>query len=871
MPKTLAVMGASVIALAAATNGAAAQDSDTMTSDNIVVTGSFIQKSQANQVSPISNYSADDLGAIAAFNPADLINTLTINSGAQNQSDGFNQTFSLGTTNANLRGLGVSSTLTLINGRRQTVSAATTLNGDQFVDLNSLAPSIAVDRVEILKDGATSLYGTDAVAGVVNYITRTDFEGLEVDSNYISTTRDGQGDFQVSALVGKNFNETFHLVGAVSYFNRDLLSAEARRDDFEDRISLSTFGQPGTYLVFPAAGPPTRIVDPACADVAQANDDVILEPTAPTCQFDFGDFFPLVADEERVQAYVHSSLDVSDAFELFAEFSFTDNKIRSTLSPSQPVLFPQIVPDTNPGAAELGIPAGGRALTFIRPLGAGGVPSRNDSDHQTFRAAGGLRGDLNDNWSMELGVTYSRNDFDYLSDSDILVDRFAAALNGVGGPDNNQFFNPAFGAANDPAVIDDFRGTYSWNAQSSLFTVDGHVSGSLLEMPAGDLGVAVGFQYRKDELEYDYNEAAEQDNLFFFVGNDDFSGDQDVYAFFVETDIPVLDWLNLTAAVRYENFGDDADTVDPKIGFLARPIDELSIRGAWGTSFRAPSIFQLAGQFRVPALIVDPLSGRPGTVAQLTTGDPDDPLESQTSDTYNLGATWQSNDLGLTVSVDYWRFEYSNFITPENAAALVNANGADGSFASQVQRDPSTGELLAVTTFYRNAGTLETDGLDVSVAKDWETGRFGGFTATLNMTRVFTYQLADPIIGVVDGLGSRNFTNFGVPTPKTRGNIGLNWVGPEGNHSANIFARYIGGYDDDNTPGNRVDDLTTVDVQYSVRTPSFAGLQEGPTLTLGARNILDKLPPSVVSRSGYDSLTHSPLGRQVYLTVKQRF
>ena len=274
---------------------------------------------------------------------------------------------------------------------------------------------------------------------------------------------------------------------------------------------------------------------------------------------------------------------------------------------------------------------------------------------------------------------------------------------------------------------------------------------------------------------------------------------------------------------------------------------------------------------RVPALIVDPLSGRPGTIAQLTTGDPNDPLESQTSDTYNLGATWQSSDLGLTLSVDYWRFEYANFITPENPAALVNANGADGSFADQVLRDSSTGELLAVTTFYRNAGTLETDGLDVSLAKDWDAGRFGGFTATLNMSRVFTYELADPIIGVVDGLGSRNFTNFGVPTPKTRGNIGLNWVGPDGNHAANVFVRHIGGYDDDNTPGDRVEDLTTLDVQYSVRTPGFAGLEEGPTLTLGARNILDELPPGVVSRSGYDSLTHSPLGRQVYLTVRHRF
>ncbi len=837
--------------------------------EEVIVTGSYIKRpQQADTISPIDVIGSEYLSDIAAFTPADFVASLPFNNGAQNQNDGFNQTNSLGTNNVNLRGLGVSSTLTLLNGRRQTVSAATTLNGDQFVDLNSLIPAIAIERIEILQDGASSLYGSDAVAGVVNVISRKSFEGFEVDVNYISAA-DSQEDASFSAIFGGNFGD-LHAMGAISYFDRSGLSAEDRRSEFELRDAFTIFGQPGTYLVAQTAGAPVRTVDPQCAAVAARSNDVnhiTAGPVAslnPTCQFDFGDYFRLVAEEQRLQAYSDVSLMLNDSTEAFFEFGYADNEIESTGSPSQPILFAPALPAGNPGATTLGNNA---VAIFTRVDGADAAASPIQFDYQTIRLSAGSRGEFDNGWIWEASITYSENNFDYINRSDTLVDRYLEALKGTGGPNNDAYFNPLFGASNDAAVREDFRGFYIWDAESSLMTLDAFVSGEWIELDAGPVGLAVGMQYREDELSYDYNQAAEDDNLYFFIGNRSFDDDQNVSAIFAEVDVPLAVDLNIQASLRYEDFGDD-DTVDPKIGLLWKATEQISLRGSYGTSFRIPSLFQKAGRFNGPARVSDPnVSDNPATnmvtVAQRTSGDPEKDIESQESDVFNIGVSWESNDTSWSMSIDYWSFEYENFITPENAAAVV-ASAPDG---PQVER-ASDGTLLTVETFFRNASTLETDGIDFSIAKELALP-MGSMRLSLDCTHVLSYDLDDPILGSVDGLGQRNFTNFGVPMPELRANFGVSWTG--GVHGARLYVRYIDSYSDENNNDESVDSIVTADLQYRYAAPSLLDLDEGAVLSVGVRNLFDEMPPDVQSRTGYDPLTHSPLGRQVYFSIRQAF
>ena len=240
-------------------------------------------------------------------------------------------------------------------------------------------------------------------------------------------------------------------------------------------------------------------------------------------------------------------------------------------------------------------------------------------------------------------------------------------------------------------------------------------------------------------------------------------------------------------------------------------------------------------------------------------------MEPQESDTINLGVTWNSADRGWNVSADYWSFDYKNFITPENATAVVAADP----FGSQVTRDATTNSLLAVNTFFRNAGSLETDGIDIAVKKDIETASAGDLTLSLDLTQVLTYDLQDPVLGNVDALGQRNFTNFGVPMPELRGNVGLSWVGES--HGLSAYVRYVDSYTDENNSDAEIDSYASVDLQYRFDTSELLGRDLGPVISVGAKNLFDEMPPDVVSRTGYDALTHNPRGRQIYVSIRAPF
>ena len=202
--RSLLVAGSLPILAATLSTNAIAQDAAENENEleEVIVTGSFInRKNQADQSSPISVIGSEDLANVGATSLYDVIPTLTINQGAQIYSDSTEQARSAGATNINLRGLGVTSTLVLVNSRRQTLTPAVTEDGDQFVDLSTLLPAIAIERVEVLKDGASSLYGSDAVAGVVNFITRSDFEGAELQAMY-QDNEHGYDETSIGAIFG---------------------------------------------------------------------------------------------------------------------------------------------------------------------------------------------------------------------------------------------------------------------------------------------------------------------------------------------------------------------------------------------------------------------------------------------------------------------------------------------------------------------------------------------------------------------------------------------------------------------------------------------------------------------------------------------
>ncbi|WP_298335439.1 TonB-dependent receptor [uncultured Erythrobacter sp.] len=890
--RALALLGAGMIL---APQAASAQDNEADTSASegegnaILVTGSRIRRqSQADLASPLATLGSENISDIGAQNIGEITQTLTINSGAQNNPDAFTQGGTTGTSNINLRGLGVASTLILLNGKRQTLSAAPTNDGINFVDTSSLIPLIAVDRVEILKDGASSLYGSDAVAGVVNFITRENYEGFTVSGEYTTHTSEGDySEYNLQALGGINIGD-LNLLAAVSYVDRTALTTAERRLS-EPADDTSSLGNPGSFFGVPGFPAGAPVIDPGCADAGGFPNVLSATPAGVPdvgfCGFDFGEFFNLVPDEERLTIFVSADLDISDSVRWSAEVGYADNEATRGNSPTFPFLQlgQAVVPDFNPNN-----PFGANVVFFGRAIGNGGDVSPATFESETFRVSSTLEGDFDgllQNGLWNISATYAENNFDSATE-DTVTDRFACALrgfnaspafnaatgldctaanpfltaNGASIPTDGTFFNPFSsallgGAANSAALLDYITEFAVSDRGAELFVVEGFVSGELFELPSGPVGIAVGAQYREQQISADFDSISVGDGFAFLIGEQPFAGTQDVYAIFGEANVPLAEWADLQLALRFEDYGaDGGDTLDPKFALLVRPTDTLSLRGSFSTSFRAPSTFQLQGQSTTLQQVSDPLNGGANAfVAVRAVGNA--ALTPETSDAFNFGFTYEPI-FGLEISADYYNFEFDDAIVQTAPQSIVDAD-PDG---PNVIRSPA-GTIIQVNNSYVNAASVETSGIDFSIRYRIEAD-FGTITPSFEGNYVFDYDLQTAIDGpVINGAGNRNFTNFGSPTPELRFNAGLQFE--TGAHAFNIFGRFIDSYDDDQNGGANIESDFRVDAQYSIDVADFLELDNQVQLTAGVRNLFGVTAPSVATNGGFDSRVHDPRGTLV--------
>jgi len=897
--------------------------------ETVVVTGSYIRRtSQFDSPSPLVTMTSDDIAATGANDVGRVLEDLTINTGSQNNPDAFTQNFTTGTSNVNLRGLGVSSTLVLINGRRQTQSAATTDRGENFVDTSSLPPMIAFERVEILKDGATALYGSEAVAGVVNFITRSRFEGFDLELAAQGNTEHPQQDLELSGLWGWGGDDT-HVLVAFSYLDREMLTTYERRLS-SPTDDLSQAGMPGSFLVpslpgnpayrsvwtaafdnnrngvadfvepqlglpaVPGAQPPV-FADQNCIGIAAQDPKVVpaIAASIPSpigiipiglCQFDFGGFYSIVPEENRASAFTEVTHSFGESLEGRLELHIANNEALRNNSPSFPfAAFPNVA------ASHPDNPYGTDVRFIGRVIGAGGTAIQSVHNSDTWRIAGALDGSFGDSWDWEIGAQFSENDF-FASAADVLVDRFNNAIRGFGGAGCNPstgtagaapcvYFNPfgtsltGTGTRNSPELFDYLIGAEHFDAHSELTSLEGVVSRELGSLGGGPAGLAVGAQFRSDELSYDYDEDANRDNYLFLVGNPDFGDSRDINAVFVEFALPFTETLNLQLAGRYEDYGDGVDSTDPKATLLWRPSDGFALRASVGTSFRAPSLFQAFGTQTTLAELIDPRVGTPQFFPVRTKPNPSGAsLLPEEADVFNVGVSFSPTE-AWEIGVDYWSFDYTNVIIEQNAQAILNAAAQGNTQAqSQVIRDPTSGLLLRVDSYYANASSLKTDGVDLSVSRELDLRGGGSLRVGADSTFIANYDLQDPQAGTIEGAGRRNFANFGTSTPEWKANAFVAWSTEH--HAVNAFVRYIDSYVDDEVDIGQgsaffrpIDSQVTLDAQYTLTLAA----ERAPMLTFGVINATDEDPPRVQTSGGYDSKVHDPRGRMVYARAMFRF
>ncbi|MCY3605324.1 MAG: TonB-dependent receptor [Gammaproteobacteria bacterium] len=841
-------------------------DSDTI--EEIVVmarTGSRIHR-QSDSPSPLTIHEGPDLTDAGLKDIRDVVGVLSINAGAENNADNLTQNWTGGTANVNLRGLGVASTLVLVNGRRQVLSAAQTDDGSSFVDLAGLAPMLAIERVEILKDGAAAIYGSEAVAGVVNFITRGGYRGFELQTEFRARTNDGsQEDLTVDAVYGGDFGGGEFLVAA-SYLNRtSLILAEV---DWL-RPATSGFGNPGSFNV-PSLG--RTVADPGCASYEGLLQQ--LTGGSEICRFDYGPQLTSVPNERRLQLWGQGDWNRGGKTALWAEFGYARNDTNREVSPSFPVLSTPMVPAYHPAN-----PYGEDVFFQGRPYGYAHPPEVNYYEHETLRIAAGLEGELTDSASWNLSVVYGANDA-LLNPRDVHAANFQAALNGFGGsgcasgPDRTPgqggclFFNPfssTFAAdpgsplANGRELYEFIIGDYIGLGDSQLTTVEANINGDL---PVLGGAYAVGAQHRKQSVDFRYDTVTRQDGWAFLIGNPNFDADDSVYAVYGEAWLPLTDNLEVTGALRYEDYGSGVgNTLDPKVTLLYRPADALSLRGSYSTSFRAPSPFQTSGAQTNFTNIVDH-DGSRTFAGRRTVGDPT--LQPETSSAYNLGVTWQGSE-SWALSADFWRYEFEDVLRKENAQAIVNADPFD----PRIERT-SAGTISIVNVAFINADRIETTGVDLSARASVDTG-VGLFSGWAEVTWLFSYDVTNAGVEI-DALGKLNRANLGAPNQEFRGAAGLSWAG--GPWEVNGLVRQVGGYEDDG--GGSIGSFTTLDANVRWSFDGFPVFGAGlggdyeTTITLGAVNLLDEDPPYVAVAGSYDPRSADPRGRRVFVGVRIR-
>jgi iron complex outermembrane receptor protein len=873
---------------------------------DIVVTGSYLGNvRQEDRASPILSIDSQSLARTGVTSLGDITRFIPQNVGSaggiQDLAKGGGAD-SRDTRSANLRGLGAGATLVLLNGRR-------VVPADGFVNLNSLTPEIAIERVETVLDGASSTYGADAV----NVLTNTRFKGLKLSAQYTNIADSPAAMVQAMWGVGDG---RFHTVTSVAYRYQDGLQNSERDVTNFFNPSSGAGANPGAFTLysrprtaaggdvvingnnysalydrFRSAAGTVTVVDPNCGSAASQSRYV---PSANSpgfglgsCQFSFQAQNPIRPEAKSYLVHNDTTFEIAPGQTLFAEIGLyhQDSKRFSVPSYAQNRVGarPPIVPGSNP-YNPFGVDVGfiGRAIGSQGFRGYQYRLIQDKVDQGQFVV--GARGRIDGNWKYTANATYSRADV-ASTDRDTDMNLFQAALNGYGGPNCNiRYSGPGAGAqpgAGNCLYLSPFTADVSkmdaslvYNLQSNVVTQsrieymigEAVVNGTLATINGHALAVAVGGQYRKEKQSTQYSDLLLSGFGGFLGPNRNTAFEREVKSVFAEANYEVIDGLNVNAAARYEDYG-NFNTTAPKLAVNWRIIPQLSLRASASKAFQAPSIANSAAVLISTnvANIIDPRDGTTTFRSIQQYGNP--ALQPQKADVFNIGATLLPVSR-LTLSLDYWHYKYKNQIQLQNGQAVINAapNGPN------VIRDGSgVAQSIVISSYNAPSGT-GTSGIDAAASYRFDIGA-ARITVRDNLSYLATYDVDTGSV-VYDGVGHRNnyqtspLTSAAAPRWRNIAGIDLSL----GDHFLSGTWRYVSSVVDDyqqvvGAPTvARVGAWSVFDVQYGLQ----FGAEKQYELTLGMINAFDKAPAKALY-TGYLSTLGDPYGRQAYVRIGVKF
>ncbi|WP_191229011.1 TonB-dependent receptor [Aurantiacibacter xanthus] len=806
-------------------------------------------------------------------------NETTIETNRGNAS--LNQNYGSG---VNLRGLGTGSTLALLNGERPPMAGF----AGAFTDL-SMIPTISIQRIEILPDGASALYGSDAVAGVVNIIPRTQFEGLEATARY--GLADGFDELQAGAIGGKRW-QSGNFVIAYDFYRRDRLAVADRSYISEDLRRFdgggdyrANYANPGTIV----SGGQTFAI-PAGQDGGNlAASDLAAGTQNLQDQWLGADALPF---QERHALFAAMQQELAPNLEFYAQALFGSRQFDRRLRASSNNAL-RTVPVTNPFYID---PIGTNQpiqvrYSFVEDLGPETLRGRSEA----LGASSGLRLDVG-KWSFDAHATYGTQREDSVFYNRVNTARLAAALADT---------NPATaynllgdGANTNPITIDSIRGSTSDSGRYTMVSGLVRADGPLFRLPAGDAQLALGGEYRHERFR---DSPAISDTTTLTpveLAPTPMPDPRRVTAGYAELLLPLaapdlglvgVRRLDLSAAVRFEHYSDFGDTTNPKLGLSWQPFEGLTLRGTWGTSFRAPTFNDLRPDLASPLQfaigLTDPTSPTGITYALILRGTVPD-LGPERATSWTAGFDFEPSFLaGLTARLTYFDIDYRDRIASP-ASETLNFLINRATYASIIDASPDPATVAAyfsgpgyvalfpitasqVTTIIdartQNLARQNLNGFDFDLAYRSEFAD-GSLEVGVGGSWLSGFRQAltgdAPEIDILDTLGNPVDLRF-----RSRASYSGKRFG------AALVVNYVDGYENrsDAVP-QQVDAWVTVDAQLSYRLAADHGPLAGTTLALSASNLLDNDPPFTVNNLGlttigYDPENASPVGRVVALQV----
>ncbi len=870
----------SVMAMVGLANNVYAQSTEPVV-QKIEITGSSIKRINAETALPVQVISRVEIAKTGATTAEQLLNTLSANTGFTQESASISdKPGSSGLSGANLRGLGVSSTLVLLNGRRLAAFAF----GGEGTDLNSI-PLSAIERVEVLKDGASAVYGADAVGGVINFITRKDFSGFEASIGGMRTQEGGGGDKTVSFLAGFGdlTKDGFNVFASLQHKKNDQLRTAQRDFAVSAWRPLEARGYPDNFTsanTFPAGiysvsgkkylGNPSA---PDCAPPASIN-------ISGACRFDYQAAADIYPESAKTNLVSRATLAIDADHTIFAEFTASKNDAKYRLSPtgvngnqgtkSSAWTYPAggpFYPAYYVNSAGVKVATDGQPFNVRIRLTPGGARTNGQESDQS-RLLLGSEGTIA-GWDYNTAIAHSVSD-----NTQTLTNGYYDRAKLLAAFKTGKI-NP-FGAqsAEGQALLDSAeRNIDGRKGKSTSDVFDARFTREIAQTDAGPIGMATGIEFRREKLEDNSSDEILAGTIYSTSKSRRVSETRDVKAIFTEFDIPLTKELSAQAALRHDAYGGNiGSSTNPKLALRYQPNKDILFRASFGTGFRAPTMKDLdpsSVETSTGGLYFDTIGCAKynsqcysDQIPTTESGNPN--LKPEKSKQFSFGMVWEPVS-SFSATIDYWSVRKTDVIkfAPET---LIDT---DPAYVEKFITRDSDGYILNWALTAQNQGKETKSGIDLNFAYRLKLDGAGKVTTRLSGTLMTKseQQFAEGS-KVFDNLGKWGFEYV---TPKWRHRLSADWdIGSWGFTLANSFQLHHEDQQlDPNGKRPTVASYSLWDLQaayYGFKDIKISG---------GVLNLANTKPPfsnqTLTYFAGFDSTYVDPRGRSFYIRLNYAF